>query len=136
MRKTTSWAAIVLALCTGVGAFESPAELLALKMKTQLLTQTEGTMTWEGVCWHASRRAGDFVGAAGQSGDLAYDESIIVDVHIGDVVSVDATGGIDGVEGLTILEWMAEVEPGDYRIRWAFTTGAHIEHRDYPIEVE
>ena len=49
MRKTTSWAAIVLALCTGVGAFESPAELLALKMKTQLLTQTEGTMTWEGV---------------------------------------------------------------------------------------
>ena len=111
MRKTTSWAAIVLALCTGVGAFESPAELPALKMKTQLLTQTEGTMTWEGVCWHASRRAGDFVGAAGQSGDLAYDESIIVDVHIGDVVSVDATGGIDGGEGLTILEWMAEVEP-------------------------
>lgn len=136
MRKTTSWAAIVLALCTGVGAFESPAELLALKMKTQLLTQTEGTMTWEGVCWHASRRAGDFVGAARQSGDLAYDESIIADVHIGDVVSVDATGGIDGVEGLTILEWPAEVEPGDYRIRWVFTTGAHIEHRDYPIEVE
>ena len=79
-----SWAAIVLALCTGVGAFESPAELLALKMKMkmQLLTQTEGTMTWEGVCWHASRRAGDFVGAAGQSGELAYDESIIVDVSV------------------------------------------------------
>ena len=38
VRKTTSWAAIVLALCTGVGAFESPAELLALKMKTQVLT--------------------------------------------------------------------------------------------------
>ncbi|MFP6589421.1 MAG: hypothetical protein VCE12_02750 [Candidatus Latescibacterota bacterium] len=67
MRKTTSWAAIVLALCTGVGALESPAELLALKMKTQLLTQTEGTMTWEGVCWHASRRAGDFVGAPGRA---------------------------------------------------------------------
>ena len=39
---------------------ESPAELLDLKMKTQLLTETQGTMTGEGVCWHASWRAGDF----------------------------------------------------------------------------
>ena len=45
MRRTRGWSAIVLALCTGVGALESPADLLAMKMNTQLLRQTEGTMT-------------------------------------------------------------------------------------------
>jgi hypothetical protein len=53
-------------------ALESPAELLAMKMRTQLLTETTGTMTGEGVCWHASWHAGDFVRGARQTGDLAY----------------------------------------------------------------
>ena len=70
-------------------------------------------MTGEGVCWHASRRAGDFVGAARQSGDLAYDESIIADVHIGDVVSVDATGVSTVSKGLPFLSG---------RPRWSLVT--------------
>lgn len=111
------WMAMVLVACTGVEALTSPAELLEMKMQTQLLTQTEGTMTGEGVCWHASWRAGAFLQGARETGDLAYldaaqqyfdaligklhtspdgrrgwvgpyiyDESVIGDVHIGDAI--------------------------------------------------
>ena len=47
----------------------------------------------------------------------------------------EAAGGIDGIEGLTIREWTADVVPGRYRIRWIFTAGDHREQRDYPISV-
>lgn len=63
---------LVLALATPSLALESPQELLALKLKTQMLTQSVGTMTGEGVAWHASWRAGDFVAGAQQTGDTAY----------------------------------------------------------------
>jgi hypothetical protein len=53
-------------------ALEPPAELLTMKMRTQLLTETTGTMTGEGVCWHASWRAGDFVRGARETGNQAY----------------------------------------------------------------
>ena len=58
------------------------------------------------------------------------------EVELQTLFEVDVTGGIDGVEGLTIREWTADVTPGEYRIRWVFTTGEHNEHRDYPIVVE
>lgn len=53
-------------------ALEKPEALLKMKMATQLLAQTEGTMTGEGVCWHAAWRAGAFLQGARQTGDLAY----------------------------------------------------------------
>ena len=55
-----------------LAALEPPEELLSMKMGTQLLVETTGTMTGEGVCWHASWRADDFVQGARNTGDLAY----------------------------------------------------------------
>ena len=64
-----------LSIAGGSAALPPPEQLLELKMKTQMLTQTTGTITGEGVCWHASWRAGDFVSDARQTGDLAYLEA-------------------------------------------------------------
>ena len=53
-------------------ALEPPDDLLELKMSTRLLTESEGTMTGEGVAWHAAWRAGSFLQGARQTGDAAY----------------------------------------------------------------
>ena len=45
-------------------------------------------------------------------------------------------GGIDGIEGLTIQQWTANVEPGHYRVRWELSVGGHREHRDYRVTVD
>lgn len=49
--------------------------LLRSSVKSKLLTETSGTMTGEGVAWHAAWRSTDFVRFARQSGDLAYIEA-------------------------------------------------------------
>ena len=65
--------ALLLVLATmPLAALETPEELLALKLNTQLLTQTTGTMTGEGVAWHAAWRSTDFVRFAGQTHEVAY----------------------------------------------------------------
>ena len=155
LRRTKCWSAIVLALCTGVGALESPADLLAMKMNTQLL-QTEGTMTGEGVCWHASWRAGDFVRGARQSSDLAYldgaqryfdalmgklhtspdgrkgwvgpyiyDESVIADVHIGDAILVNHM--------LAFALYVRSELPEDARASYAEGAQAYVELAEHIV---
>lgn len=71
MVRLILWMSVLVAPA-GVNALEAPAELLRMKMQTRLLTETIGTMTGEGVCWHASWRAADFVQGARDTGDLAY----------------------------------------------------------------
>ncbi|MFH1571334.1 MAG: hypothetical protein ABIL09_25315 [Gemmatimonadota bacterium] len=51
---------------------ESPQELLAERLQTPLLTRTQGTVTGEGVCWHAAYGASRFAQGARQTGDGAY----------------------------------------------------------------
>ncbi|MFC1526833.1 hypothetical protein ACFL6X_08505 [Candidatus Latescibacterota bacterium] len=41
-------------------------------------------------------------------------------------------GGLDGLEGIAVREWVADVPPGDYRVRWTFDA----EHRDFSITVK
>jgi len=36
-----------------------------------------------------------------------------------------APGGIDGIEGLTIRQWTADVKPGHHRVRWEFSVPDH-----------
>ncbi|MFC1526832.1 hypothetical protein ACFL6X_08500 [Candidatus Latescibacterota bacterium] len=64
--------ATLILLATGAQAIDSPDELLARKLRTPMLTSTEGTFTGEGVCWHAASGAGDFVRGARQTGNLDY----------------------------------------------------------------
>ncbi len=66
---------LALSMCLPLAAIETPQQLLELKLKTQLLTQTTGTMTGEGVAWHAAWRSTDFVGFARQTGDVGYVEA-------------------------------------------------------------
>lgn len=66
-------AILVLGLAAApAAAIESPGELLALKLNNPMFTESQGTMTGEGVAWHASWRAADFVSFARQTGETAY----------------------------------------------------------------
>ena len=143
-------AAIVVAAAHGASALEPPGELLALKMQTRLLTETEGTITGEGVCWHAAWRAGDFVRGAREAGDAAYIEAgieyfdaLIDKLHtspdgwrgwvgpyiydesvIGDVHVGDA---ILVRAMLELAEYVGTEMPEDARQRFAVKAGEYIE---------
>ena len=157
MLRTTGWMTMILAMCTRAGALMPPAELLEMKMGTQLLTQTEGTMTGEGVCWHASWRAGAFLQGARQTGDPAYldaaqeyfdaligklhtspdggqgwvgpyiyDESVIGDVHIGDAILVNHM--------LEFAMYVRAELPEDGRAPYAGRSQAYVELAEHIID--
>ena len=68
---------LALLMCLPLAARETPDELLELKLRTPLLTQTTGTMTGEGVAWHAAWRSTDFVRFARETGDTGYIEAAV-----------------------------------------------------------
>lgn len=59
-------------------AMMSPEEALAERLQTPMLTRTEGTITGEGVCWHAAVNAGRFTRMARQTDDPAWVEAGLV----------------------------------------------------------
>ncbi len=61
----------VLLAMTATTDLPSPERLLQGRMNTPLL-KTEGTLTGEGVCWHAAYDAGKFIDGYRQTNDAAY----------------------------------------------------------------
>jgi hypothetical protein len=60
-----------------------------------------------------------------------------LDISVGDgstaeipVWSGSSTGGLDGLEGVTIRAWRVDADAGDYRVRWTFEVDGHREVRE------
>ncbi|MBT3344719.1 MAG: hypothetical protein HN712_27950 [Gemmatimonadetes bacterium] len=70
---------LALLVCLPAAAgHPGPQELLDLKLQTAMLTETTGTMTGEGVAWHAAWRSTEFVRYARESEERAFLEAGVI----------------------------------------------------------